>query len=127
MRDGDGCFDLANEYNITLNDVSHASVHLEMIFLTNPQFYIWNPAVGEGCGSLKTEYYVCVGVSGDMILSTTTKMTTTTSDGGRVTPTETFPGTIDTCKKYYKVVRGDGCYDIAADHGISLANVRAYF
>ncbi|CAG8067732.1 unnamed protein product [Penicillium nalgiovense] len=105
VRDGDGCFDLANEYNITLND-----------------FYIWNPAVGEGCGSLKTEYYVCVGVSGDMILSTTTKMTTTTSDGGRVTPTETFPGTIDTCKKYYKVVRGDGCYDIAADHGISLAN-----
>ncbi|KZN83615.1 LysM domain-containing protein [Penicillium chrysogenum] len=66
---------------------------------------VWNPAVGEGCGSLKIEYYVCVGVSGDMIPSTTAKKTTTTSDGGRVT-----------------VVPGDGCYDVAADHGISLTN-----
>lgn len=45
-----------------------------------------------------------------MIPSTTAKKTTTTSDGGRVT-----------------VVPGDGCYDVAADHGISLTNVRAYF
>ena len=96
------------------------------MFLTNIQFYKWNPAIGDDCKSLKTEYYVCVGVSGDAIPSTTTKKTTVTSDGGKDTPTETLPGTISTCKNYYKVIPGDGCYDIAAAHAISLANVCAH-
>lgn len=58
--------------------------------------------------------------------STTTQKPTSTGDGTTTSPSETLPGTIDTCKKYYKVVDGDGCYDIAAAHDITLKNVCAH-
>ncbi|OGE49080.1 hypothetical protein PENARI_c023G09001 [Penicillium arizonense] len=105
VKDGDGCFDLSKTYDITLDD-----------------FYSWNPAVGDGCKNLNTEYYVCVGVNGGTAPSTTTQKPTSTGDGTTTNPTETLPGTIDTCKKYYKVANGDGCYDIAAAHDITLNN-----
>ncbi|KAJ6151669.1 hypothetical protein N7470_006797 [Penicillium chermesinum] len=106
---GDQCFDLAKKYNITLNE-----------------FYDWNPAVGEGCKSLKTEYYVCVGVKGGTVPSTTTSKPTSTGGGTTTSPSETLPGTIETCKKYYKVGEDDGCYDIAAAHDITLKNFYAW-
>jgi LysM repeat protein len=45
VQSGDGCWAIANEYDITLDD-----------------FYAWNPAVDE-CADLYPNYYVCVGTS----------------------------------------------------------------
>lgn len=42
---GDSCHDIAQEHDVTLDD-----------------FYAWNPAVGDNCGSLLSGYYVCVGL-----------------------------------------------------------------
>ncbi|KAL4767932.1 hypothetical protein BDW60DRAFT_226112 [Aspergillus nidulans var. acristatus] len=110
VKGGDGCADIATEYGISLDD-----------------FYTWNPGVGSDCRTLKTEFYVCVGVSGETKPSTTTSNpSTTTDDGSGATPTETMPGTIDTCKKYHKVIPGDGCYDLAAEYGISLDDFYAW-
>lgn len=44
--DGDGCYDIAIAYDISLSD-----------------FYAWNPDVGTDCASLWLGYGVCVGVS----------------------------------------------------------------
>lgn len=41
----DGCYDIAAEYGITLDD-----------------FYAWNPAVGDECAGLWPNYYYCVGM-----------------------------------------------------------------
>jgi hypothetical protein len=41
----DGCYDIAQEYGITLDD-----------------FYAWNPAVGNDCSGLWPDYYYCVGM-----------------------------------------------------------------
>jgi hypothetical protein len=45
VKSGDGCWDIANDNGISLDD-----------------FYRWNPAVGNNCGGLWPNYYVCVGV-----------------------------------------------------------------
>ncbi|KAL4737496.1 hypothetical protein BDV11DRAFT_171948 [Aspergillus similis] len=37
-----------------------------------------------------------------------------------------MPGTIGTCKKYHKVIPGDGCYDLAAEYGIALDDFYAW-
>ena len=42
---GDGCWDIANAFGITLDD-----------------FYKWNPGVGTDCSALWLDYYVCVAV-----------------------------------------------------------------
>lgn len=42
---GDGCWAIANEYSISLDD-----------------FYKWNPGVGSDCSKLWSGYAVCVGV-----------------------------------------------------------------
>ncbi|KAL4737494.1 hypothetical protein BDV11DRAFT_191680 [Aspergillus similis] len=56
--DGDQCDSLASAYDISLDD-----------------FYTWNPGVGDECRTLKTEYYVCIGVSSN---GTTTAPPTST-------------------------------------------------
>jgi LysM repeat protein len=45
VQSGDGCYDIATKYGITLD-----------------QFYQYNPAVGNDCSGLWPDYYVCVGV-----------------------------------------------------------------
>lgn len=42
---GDGCYDIAAEYGVTLDEV-----------------YAWNPAVGDDCSGLWPDYYYCVGM-----------------------------------------------------------------
>lgn len=44
-QSGDGCYDIAAEYDISLDD-----------------FYAWNPAVGDDCLGLWPDYYYCVGM-----------------------------------------------------------------
>ena len=102
---GDGCWAIANDHGIALDD-----------------FYAWNPAVGSDCSGLEAEVYVCVGVSQTASPTTTTMASSTTSSAAIVTPTPTQSGMVDGCKSFYYVVSGDGCWSIANDHGIELAD-----
>ncbi|GAQ08984.1 hypothetical protein ALT_6305 [Aspergillus lentulus] len=107
---GDGCYDIAAAAGVALSD-----------------FYAWNPAVGSSCAGLWPNYYVCVGVLGGAGTTTTkTTTTTTTSGNGVATPTPTQSGMVSNCKKFYLVVSGDGCYDIAAAAGIALNDFYAW-
>ncbi|KAL6867810.1 carbohydrate-binding module family 50 protein [Trichoderma novae-zelandiae] len=104
VASGDGCFDIAAANNIALAD-----------------FYAWNPAVKNDCTGLFPGYYVCVGTAGAKPTSTSTSRTTTTSAGnGIATPTPTQTGMVKNCNKFYLVVSGDGCFDIAAANNIAL-------
>ncbi|KAI6854519.1 hypothetical protein KC323_g8775 [Hortaea werneckii] len=46
VKSGDGCYDIASHYGISLED-----------------FYTYNPAVGDDCSTLYPDNYVCVGVT----------------------------------------------------------------
>ncbi|MCJ1257535.1 hypothetical protein MMC24_005361 [Lignoscripta atroalba] len=98
---GDGCYDIANNNNIALND-----------------FYAWNPAVGTDCGTLYLDYYVCIGVV--IPTSTTAPPTTTTSATVVSPPGPTQPGIAPTCNKYVMQQAGVYCYDMAVAAQISL-------
>jgi LysM repeat protein len=52
--------------------------------------------------------------------ATTTKRTTTKPGNGIVTPTPIQTGVVSNCKKFYKVITGDGCWAIANANGIKL-------
>ncbi|KAJ4386834.1 hypothetical protein N0V93_009732 [Gnomoniopsis smithogilvyi] len=109
----DGCEAIATKYNITLAD-----------------FYAWNPAVKTDCSGLDANDYVCVGIdasssatgSSTTTPSTTTSTSTTGTATGIVTPTPTQIGMTTDCDAFYYVVPNDGCYDIAAEYGIALAD-----
>jgi LysM repeat protein len=68
-------------------------------------FYSWNPAVGTSCSGLDSGYYVCVGI---------------------LPPQPVQAGINSACENFYFVQPGDGCYDIANDNGITLANFYAW-
>lgn len=106
---GDTCSDISTDAGITLDE-----------------FYEWNPAVGDTCGSLWLGYYVCIGTT-DVTPSTVTTptpttlpSTTTTTGTGVTTPTPYQPDMVDDCDLFHLVVSGDGCYDIAAAANITL-------
>jgi hypothetical protein len=109
----DGCWAIANDNGIALDD-----------------FYSWNPAVGSDCSGLQSDVYVCVGVSGSSATTATATATTTpikttaatTTTAGVTTPTPTQTGMVSGCKTFYYVVSGDGCWGIANDHDIELAD-----
>ena len=103
---GDGCQKVVDKYGtFTLAD-----------------FYKWNPDVGTDCSGLPLDTYVCVGVPG----TPTTRPTSTSKPGtvtGTATPTPTQTGVSTTCRKWYYVVKGDGCQVIADKFKITLANL----
>lgn len=51
---GDNCWSITRHYGINIDD-----------------FYRWNPAVGPACETLWVGYYVCIGVSRKLLVSTT--------------------------------------------------------
>ncbi|KAL4962079.1 LysM peptidoglycan-binding domain-containing protein [Aspergillus stella-maris] len=107
---GDSCYDIAVDNDIELTD-----------------FYEWNPAVKNDCTGLQAEVYVCVGVDASASPTTTTTTTTTaTTTGGISTPTPTQTGMIPNCGNFYFVQSGDGCWDLANEHGIELADFYAW-
>ncbi|KAI1381145.1 hypothetical protein F4677DRAFT_402291 [Hypoxylon crocopeplum] len=94
---GDNCASIASAYGISLSD-----------------FYAWNPAAGSTCGYLGLNDYVCVGVIGQTIT------TTSTSGNGISTPTPIQTGMTMNCNKFYDVVLGDQCQTVADKFGITL-------
>lgn len=95
---GDSCGGIVSKYGtFTLQD-----------------FYKWNPAVGNTCGGLWLDYYVCVGVTG----TPTSKPTTTAAPS----PTSNAPGPVQDgiasdCKRYHEIVSGDQCQAIVNKYG----------
>ncbi|KAL4733764.1 hypothetical protein BDV11DRAFT_175388 [Aspergillus similis] len=102
---GDTCYDIAQDIGIDLDT-----------------FYKWNPAVKTDCSGLQADVYVCVGVSGSTLPTTTatTSGATTTITTGISTPTPTQTGMVENCGKFYLVQAGDGCWDLANEKGIAL-------
>jgi LysM repeat protein len=107
----------------------------------------WNPALGAatGCGGLKPDFYVCVGLqttttgtgapssttsSGSASSSTSSSSTappsSTTSSPAETTPSPIQDGMVKGCKRFYFVQPGDGCWAIANAHGIALSDFYAW-
>jgi hypothetical protein len=112
------------------------------------QFLTWNPSVGTdaatGCTNLLPNYHVCVSVTGEdedgeettttsssttsepvTSTSTTTSapVTTTTTGGGEEgapPPSPVQAGITTSCRRYYLVQDGDGCWAIANAAGVEL-------
>jgi LysM repeat protein len=133
VKDNDNCYNIAQAYKISLD-----------------QFYAWNPAVGNTCGTLWPTNYVCVSIIGiaPTTFVTTAKPTSTqpwlkpplctfdlskgqyvcpsatptpTKGGnGIATPTPFQSGMVNNCKRFYKVVKGDGCWAISQTYNIAL-------
>lgn len=103
---GDSCYVLSHDKGISLGD-----------------FYAWNPAVRTDCSGLQANVYVCVGTGDAGMLVTRTASITTSSDESVATPTPTQHGMTDDCNKFYEIQKGDGCWDIAADLGISEEDI----
>jgi LysM repeat protein len=88
--------------------------------ITLAQFQAWNPDAGTGCSGLWANAYACVGIIG-FTPTVTPTATSTKSSNGISTPTPDQPGMVDNCNKFYMVNDGEGCSDIAAKNGITLA------
>lgn len=112
--------------------------------MTLETFFKMNPSVGSDCGGLVQGTYYCistfpggvpVGINGDSgdggsstsgqpvpPPTTTTEQPPSTTTGGGDTPSPTQSGLAENCNSFYKVVKGDGCADIAKEHKIELSD-----
>ncbi|TDZ67286.1 LysM domain-containing protein [Colletotrichum trifolii] len=112
VKSGDGCATIASGNSIALSD-----------------FYSWNPAVGNTCGGLWANVYVCVGVIGGGSVPTTTApspASTTTAGNGISTPTPIQEGMVGNCNRFYMVKSGDSCASVASANGIALSDFYAW-
>jgi hypothetical protein len=115
----DTCDSIVRQAGISLND-----------------FYSWNKAITVGsCTGLKSDFYVCVGVSGQgsssesstaikttQRSSSTQSATTTTAAPQPVeTPSPVREGMTEKCVRFYLQQPGEFCGAIASNAGISLA------
>lgn len=103
VQTGDGCWDIANDNNIALDD-----------------FYAWNPAVKTDCSGLQANVYVCVRRESEAPAPTTVEPT------GILTPTPIQSGMVEGCMDFYFVQAGDDCWSIAEDNKIALEEFYAW-
>ncbi|KAL4864654.1 hypothetical protein BDV12DRAFT_8975 [Aspergillus spectabilis] len=101
VKQGDTCATISATYRISLT-----------------QFITWNPAVGNTCGGIWADTYVCVSIIGHNPNPSTTGTTTTTMQPPTTTapapgPSPTQAGLIGTCTSFYKAQAGDTCEIIA--------------
>ena len=106
VQAGDSCAAIASQFSITLT-----------------QFYAWNPAVGSSCATLDAADYVCVGIVGLTITTTSTKSTPT---NGITTPQPIQTGMVSNCDSFYIVQSGDSCAVIVSKFGITLTQFYAW-
>lgn len=100
--------------------------------ITESDFISWNPAVKADCSGLSGDYYACVGVASNSTSSMpiTTPFTTPSSStapasssaGGVSTPSPVQSNMASGCRRFYRVQKGDTCYDIATDAGVKLSD-----
>lgn len=102
--------------------------------ITNAQLYAWNIVLGrqcENCGTqLWAKEFYCVGVAsssssaGTPAPTTTRSSPTTSTTTSRVAaPGPTQSGIVANCVKFAEADGGLGCYDFAAAHGITTAQL----
>jgi Tfp pilus assembly protein FimV len=106
VKAGDGCYDIAAANGISLD-----------------QFYQFNPYVQTDCSRLWSGYNVCIRTIGMVTPASSafkTSTVATTTKPASTTPTPVQQGMVADCKKFYKVVSGDGCWAIADTNKISL-------
>ncbi len=105
---------------------------LALFGLTFDQFYAWNPAIGSDCTTMAAGTYYCVEVPGsgdsdtDPIPTTTDVPPPSTTSGGVVTPTPTQEGMVSGCTTFHQCVKGDGCWALSQEYGISLDDFYAW-
>ncbi|KAL4877580.1 hypothetical protein BJY04DRAFT_230540 [Aspergillus karnatakaensis] len=92
---------------------------------TLPQFYSWNPAIGDSYKGLQAGYYVCVGVAGSSSPSVTTAITTSAPTATNIQQPQQ-PGLTSSCNDYYFVESGDTCAEIASSNSITLSKFYAW-
>ncbi|KAH9221800.1 hypothetical protein DL95DRAFT_381567 [Leptodontidium sp. 2 PMI_412] len=97
--------------------------------ITPAQLYAWNPILGVGGANCGTELwaneYYCVGISGGVAATTTSKAATSTTTSVTA-PGPTQAGIISTCNKFAESISGLGCYDFAVAEGITPAQLYAW-
>jgi hypothetical protein len=89
-------------------------------------FYSWNPAVGNKCTSLLTNYWVCVGTVGWKPPSkTTTKAATPTKapSNGISTPLPIQPNMVGNCNKFHMVAKTTTCSSIQNYYSIASSDI----
>lgn len=113
-----------------------------MYTLSIAVFHKMNPSVGEDCSKMALGTYYCLSTYpyGDGVgipdsesptnptktsATKTTSSSTKTTGTGVVTPSPIQTGMTKSCDKFYKVVKDDGCYDIAQDNKIALEDFYA--
>ncbi|KAJ5097343.1 hypothetical protein N7456_008064 [Penicillium angulare] len=87
--------------------------------VSTAQLESWNPAIGKDCGNLKPTYWICVGVAGNGVTSTTATATSTSTS--ETTTVSAIPSTISTCKTWHVVADGDTCKSIETGASITEA------
>ncbi|EXK25264.1 hypothetical protein FOMG_18060 [Fusarium oxysporum f. sp. melonis 26406] len=82
-------------------------------------FHSWNPAVGQDCTHLLTDYWVCVATIG---WKPPTKTTTKPSNGVS-TPAPVQSGIVSNCKKFHPVASTTTCTSIQKYYKITMAQL----
>ncbi|KAL2152194.1 hypothetical protein VTH82DRAFT_5378 [Thermothelomyces myriococcoides] len=85
--------------------------------ITVDQLKAWNSEINDACSNLWLDYYICTGVPGAQLPSTTS---------AAPTPSPTMPGAVENCNKWYEVSSGDSCESIAAKNTITLDQFRSW-
>ncbi|KAK4210693.1 hypothetical protein QBC37DRAFT_442589 [Rhypophila decipiens] len=106
--EGDTCDSLAKKYSITV-----------------AQFHSWNTFVDSTCGNLWRDYNVCVHIPGAALPPTTTT-STKPAEPTNTGPQPQMPGLVANCKKFHKVIEGDGCEALAKANNITLKQFMSY-
>jgi hypothetical protein len=104
---------------------SDCSAILNGLRMTVGVFCQLNPSVGADCTGFNPGTYYCYSTNEDGLSGIGTTVSSTaslTSSTGVVTPTPSQDGMTSDCNRYHFVVSGDGCYTIASNAGINLAD-----
>ena len=109
----DSCSDVAAEYGITLDE-----------------FIALNTNVDSSCDGFWSGYSYCVSgvplASSTSSIITTTSVPTATTAIAVTTPSPIQAGMASGCTVFYETKANDGCYDIAAEYGITLDDFYAW-
>ena len=87
--------------------------------ITQQQFRLWNPAVGENCSGLWANTYACVGRVG----VSPPPPPTTTQGNGIKTPLPTQTGMVKNCNQFHKTTPASTCKAMAQRFGRTEAQI----
>lgn len=141
VKDNDNCYDIAQTYKISLDQFYAWNPAVGSSCATLwPRYYVCVSIIGVTTLTTSTrpsttakpttttswvQPPLCTfnASKGEYVCPTSTPPPTTTKPGnGIATPTPYQAGMTSNCKKFHKVVKNDGCWDIANTYKIDLNN-----